>query len=159
MSNTDWVTEAIAIVALLVSVVALAINLSSLVRRPQIVAEWGYVQDHPPAEGLSIIVTARRRPIEVDEIGLVVLPRKTRRRRIPEWLHAERPPRLRLRVEQLPKRLEDGQTLRAFGELDSVIDELHGYEGPSYPYVRASGTIYLDNDSKLRRRLRRRVES
>jgi hypothetical protein len=67
-------------VSLVVAVVALVINMSSLVRRPRIVAEWGEVADDHggPREGLSIIVTARRRAIEVDEIGVVILPERTR---------------------------------------------------------------------------------
>jgi hypothetical protein len=107
--------------------------------------------------GWSIIVTARRRPIEVDEVGIVLLPAKTSRRRVPEWLHSHKPVRLLLNIgEKLPRRLEDGQSLRAFAELDSTIDRLYGIEGVSYSYVQASGTVYLASDSKLRRRLRRR---
>ena len=87
-ANRDGVRQAsrmvLSIVSLVVAVIALAVNMTGLQRRPRIVAEWGTVQDDPfpYAEGLSIIVTARRRPVEVDEVGLVFLP-PTRRRQYP----------------------------------------------------------------------------
>src|SRR3954467_2081688 len=85
----------ISIVSLVVATIALTINLSGLVRRPRIVAEWGDVSDgheyQPPVEGLTVVVTARRRPLQVDEVGLVVVPRRTWPRRVPEWLHEDRP--------------------------------------------------------------------
>jgi hypothetical protein len=62
----------LSIVSLVVALVALLVNVSGLVRRPRIVAKWGEVSegDHGPIrEGLSIIVTARRRSIEVDEVA------------------------------------------------------------------------------------------
>jgi hypothetical protein len=89
---------AISIVSLLIALVALAVNVSTLARRPRIVAEWGWVQEAPPYEGLSIIVTARRRAVEVDEIGVVVLPKRMWwRRRLPEWLNVDDPFRIRTR--------------------------------------------------------------
>jgi hypothetical protein len=93
-------------------------------------------------------------------VGLVFLP-KTRRLQTTEWIREDSPTRTQLRVRGLPKRLQDGESLRAFGELDTLIDELH--DGPStegltsYPYVNASGTVYLPRDSKLARALRRRL--
>jgi len=137
-------------------VVALSVNVSGLVRRPRIIAEWGPVQDEPHwYEGLAIVVTARRRPVEVDEVGIVLLQKKTRRRQAPEWLHAERPFRLPLGSKNLPKRLQDGESVRVFAELNSTIDDLHGNDGVAYTYVSASGTVYLAADSKLRKRLQR----
>jgi hypothetical protein len=59
----------LSIISLAVALFALFVNVAGLVRRPRIVAKWGYVVDQPPEEGLSVIVTARRRPIEVDEIA------------------------------------------------------------------------------------------
>jgi hypothetical protein len=148
---------ALSIISLVVALIALAVNVSALARRPRIVAEWGYVQDDPPREGLAVIITARRRSIEVDEVGVVVVPGGTRRRQVPEWLHADRPLRLQLRAGSLPRRLQDGESIRAFGDLDWVIDEIHDEPGTAYAFVRASGTVYLARDSKLQRRLRRRV--
>lgn len=78
---------------------------------------------------------------------------------MPEWLHADRPFRLLIGAGKLPKRLQDGESVRAFAELDQTIDELHGRGGVAYPYVRASGTVYLSVDSALRKRLRRRIGS
>lgn len=59
----------ISIVSISIALVALAVNVSGLARRPRIVAEWGWVQESPPYEGLSIIVTARRRTVEIDDVG------------------------------------------------------------------------------------------
>jgi len=85
----------ISLISLVVAIVALVVNVSGLIRRPRIVAEWGLVQEGhehgPPVEGLAIITTARRRPIEVDELGIVLLPKRTWRRRLPEWLHEDQP--------------------------------------------------------------------
>ena len=51
--------------------------------------------------------------------------------------------------------------MRSFGELDSLIDEAHGEsdtaDRTAYPYVKASGTVYLARNSKLANRLRGRV--
>ena len=145
---------ALSIVSLVLAVVALSVNVSGLVRRPRIVAEWGEVQSEPPwGEGLSIIVTARRRPIEVDEVGIVLLANRPRFLRVPEWLHAERPFRVLLNVGDLPRRLEDGESVRGFMDLDSAIDEVHCLPGKAYTYVKASGTVYLASDGRLRKRL------
>ena len=77
-------TAVLSIVSLAFAATARSINVAGLVRRPRIIAEWGPVQDEPHwYEGLAIVVTARRRSIEVDEIGIVLLPKKTRRRRAP----------------------------------------------------------------------------
>jgi hypothetical protein len=109
-------------------------------------------------EGVSVVVTARRRPVEVDEVGLVFM-KPTWRRQLPEWLRVDVPVRLTLRARApLPTRLEDGQTVRAGGELDSLIDEMYedGISDPhSYVYVLASGTVYLVGERKLLARLRR----
>lgn len=152
---------ALSIVSLVVALVALTVNVSALIRRPRILAEWGYVSDgggyHAPVEGLSVIATARRRPIEVDEIGIVLLPRKTWRRRLPEWLNEQEPFRYSVAVQTgLPKRLEDGQSLRGFAHLDVAADEFHERPGHSYSFVRGSGTVYLARDSKLGRYVRKR---
>ena len=154
-----WRTVALAVVSLAISLIALAVNASGLVRRPRIVAEWGDVQTHPPREGMSIIVTARRRPIEVDELGLVRLARATRRRQLPEWLTEDWPVRVPLNAHDLPRRLQDGESARAFADLDLVIDELRDAPGVIYPYVLGSGKVYLANDSTMLRKLRRRIGS
>jgi hypothetical protein len=149
---------ALSIISLVIAIVALSVNLAGLVRRPRIVAEWGFVNDNPPHEGIAIIATARRRTIEVDEVGLVMLPEHARRRwQVPEWLHQERPHRLKLEAGELPQRLEDGQSIRAFAELDFAIEALDGYAGKAVPYVMASGIVYLGRDSNLAARWRRRV--
>lgn len=147
---------ALSVVSLVIALFALLVNMSGIVRRPRIAAQWGPVQDEPsPSEGLAIVVTARRRPIEVDEIGIVFLPGRARWMRQSEWMHEDVPFRLSLNVDGLPKRLEDGQSARAFIELDYAIDRAEGRSGVSYPYVLASGTVYLARDTKLRDRLRR----
>jgi hypothetical protein len=146
----------LSIVSLVFSLVALAVNVSGLVRRPRIIAAWGVVQSDwqgPVREGLSIIVTARRRPIEADEVGVVVLPGRTWRRRIPEWLNDDEPYRQPLDAGTLPKRLQDGESLRAGIDLDDAIDGIPN-GGVLYAYVKASGTVYLKRDSKLGDRLR-----
>jgi hypothetical protein len=100
---------AISIVSLLIALVALAVNVSGLARRPRIVAEWGWVQESPPYEGLSIIVTARRRTVEVDEIGVVILAKRIWRRRPPEWLNVDEPLRITTPARGgIPVLLEDG---------------------------------------------------
>ena len=43
----------------------------------------------------------------------------------------------------LPLRLQDGESTRIFGELDDVIDALEPRTKFAYPYVKASGTVYL----------------
>lgn len=159
---------ALSVLSFAVAMVALLVNVSALVRRPRIVAEWGFVRDEgdglQPIEGLSVIVTARRRTVEVDEIGIVRLPGRTWRRRLPEWLHTERPARIEVfpfRPDRLPHVLTDGQSIKGFIQLESAQDELDslGSSGVDYPYVRASGTVYLARAGRLRewrtRRLRR----
>lgn len=149
----------LSIISLVVAIIALTVNVSSLVRRPRIIAEWGWVQeDHGPGvEGLTIIATARRRPIEVDELGIVLLPRRTWRRRLPEWLHAERPLRMTVRPGvAVPRRLQDGESIRGFAENDHAADELGNRDGIAYTYVLASGTAYLARDSSVQKWLRDR---
>jgi hypothetical protein len=121
----------------------------------------GLVQERPPYEGLSIIVTARRRAVEIDDVGVVLLPKRTWRRRSPEWLNAEDPFRISLAVRGgTPGLMQDGQTIRGFGELESVAEELGDRDGALYAYVVASGNVYLASpNSKLRKRLRRRIGS
>lgn len=100
---------AISIVSILIALVALGVNVSGLARRPRIVAEWGWVQEAPPYEGLSVVVTARRRAVEVDDVGLVVLTKRTWRRRSPEWLNVDDPFRISLPVRgETPRLLQDG---------------------------------------------------
>jgi hypothetical protein len=145
----------LSIVSLVVALVALVINVSGLVRRPRIVARWGEVAGDdgygPVREGLSIIVTARRRPIEIDEIGIVLLTTAPRRHQFPEWLHEQRPFRYPLSVDSIPHRLQDGESLRAYVDLDHAQEEASG-PGVAYPYVLASGTVYLARkDSRLGR--------
>jgi hypothetical protein len=151
----------ISIVSLLIALAALAVNVSGLARRPRIVAEWGWVQESPPYEGLSIVITARRRAIEIDDVGVVLLPKRTWRRRSPEWLNADDPFRISLPIRGgKPTLLQDGQTVRGFGELESVAQDLGDRDGALYAYVAASGTVYLVSpNSKLRKRLRRRIGS
>lgn len=152
---------ALSIVSLVIAVIALAVNLSGLMRRPRIIAEWSYITEGgdygPPYEGLSIIATARRRPIEVDELGIVLLTKRTWRRRLPEWLHEEKPLRYAVGVRgDLPRRLQDGDSVRGFAELETTAEEFYGRDGVSYAYVMGSGTIYLARDSKWSRWLQKR---
>lgn len=151
----------LSVISLVFATIALAINVSALLRRPRIVAEWGTIQDTHPygfMEGLSVVVTARRRAVEVDEVGVVFME-PTWRRRFPEWLRVDDPVRLNLRGRDLnlPRRLQDGESVRAGGELDSLIDEMHELgvsDKHSYVYVLASGTVYLVGERKLLIRLR-----
>ena len=151
----------ISIISILIALVALAVNVSGLVRRPRIVAEWGWVQESPPYEGLSVIVTARRRAIEIDEVGVVLLSKRPWRRRSPEWLNVDDPFRISLSTRtEKPTILQDGQTIRGFGELEAVAADLGDRDGALYAFVAGSGTVYLTSpNSKLRKRLRRRVGS
>jgi hypothetical protein len=155
------VATAIAIVSILIALVALVVSISGLARRPRILAEWGWVRERPPYEGLSIIVTARRRAVEIDDVGVVLLPKRTWRRRSPEWLNADDPFRISLAIRGgMPGLMQDGQTVRGFGELESVAEELGNRDGALYAYVVASGNVYLASpNSKLRKRLRRRIGS
>jgi hypothetical protein len=155
----------ISVISLVVAVAALTINASGLIRRPKIVAEWGWVEEAdehgPDVEGLTIIATARRRPIEVDELGIVLLPKRTWRRRLPEWRHQELPFRVRVgpavsRGQPLPIRLEDGASIRGFMHPDFAVDEFYGETGVSYVYVLGSGTVHLTRDSRVLRKLRSR---
>jgi hypothetical protein len=142
----------LSIISLAVALFALFVNVAGLVRRPRIVAKWGYVVDQPPEEGLSVIVTARRRPIEVDEIGLVLLEKVPVRHQCAEWVHEEYPPRLLIepydggppdRRSLLPTRLQDGQSVRAYINLDRAQEALPATTGKAVTYIRASGTVYL----------------
>lgn len=147
----------LSIISLVVALVALLVNVSALLRRPSIVAEWGPVQDTQDVEGLTITVTARRRPVEVAEVGIVLLSSRTWRRRIPEWRHTERPRRLRLDVDaDLPVTLSDGQTVHGFTHTEWAADEFRYETGTEYCYVVASGMVYLSRAQGLRVRLRRR---
>lgn len=150
---------ALTIIALCLSLIAITINLTGLLRRPRIAAEWGTIYGdprHETLEGMSVIVTARRRPIEVDQVGVVFMP-PTWRRRIPEWRRQDYPVRLPLESGDTPKRLEDGQSVRAGYVEDSLLEKMaaRGVLGQhSYIYVLASGTVYLACERKAIRRLR-----
>lgn len=151
----------LSIISLVVAVIALTFNVSGLMRRPRIVAEWGWVQEDPHhgpgVDGLTIVATARRRPIEVDELGIVLLPGRTWRRRLPEWLHFEKPTRMSVRPSaEVPRRLQDGESIRGFADNDRASDELGDLDGVAYTYVLASGTVYLARDSQVQRWLRDR---
>jgi hypothetical protein len=145
----------LSIISLVFAVVALLVNVSALLRRPHIVATWGEVAGAPGGvslEGLSIIVTARRRSLEVDEVGLVAVAAIPVSLRCPEWLHESEPPRLALPVvdragaSRLPKRLDDGQSVRAFIDLDSAQEDFPSETTAgrkTVAYVLASGTVYF----------------
>lgn len=153
----------LSIVSLLLSFVAVFVNASGIVRRPRIVARWGTVSETPFREGLSIVITARRRPIQVDEVGLVKLERRpcvvlkagrrhvrllVPRRRFPEWHRDDVPVRLPLgaRASGLPIRLQDGESTRLYIDLDDAIDALHPRSKFAYVYVQASGIVYLTQE-------------
>lgn len=153
---TSHESVVISVVALAVALIALLINLGGLVRRPKITADWGVVEDggetSAPQEGLWIIVTARRRPIQVSEIGILLLPKKTLRRQLGRWqLRPDNHFRHPLGYIEATT-LTDGETLETGMELDHAIDEFQGRDGVEYCYVMASGKIYFVRpDSKLRR--------
>jgi len=145
----------LSVISLLVALAALTINLTALLRWPRIAASWGEVQTHPPYEGLTLTVTARRRAVEVDEVGIVMLSTRPYRRRIPEWVLTDDPIRLALAVDGLPTRLQDGESIRGFIDTDTAAERLHHEDGTAYTYVRASGFVYFAPDFRLRRRLRK----
>jgi hypothetical protein len=90
-------------------------------------------------------------------MGIVLLPQRTWRRRLPEWLNDDLPFRYRVSVRgELPRRLQDGESARGFAHLDHTIDEFHGRDGIAYSYVLGSGTVYLARDSDRWRKLRAR---
>ncbi len=153
---TSHESVVLSVVALAVALIALLINLGGLVRRPKITADWGVVEDgggtSAPQEGLWIIVTARRRPIQVSEVGILLLPKKTLRRQLGRWQlrpdnHFRRPLG---NIETTT--LTDGETLETGMELDHAVEEFRGRAGVDYCYVMASGKVYFVRpDSKLRR--------
>jgi hypothetical protein len=149
----------LSLVSLTVAAIALFVNITGLVRRPRIEGSWK--QDDPsggitPAhEYLEIIVTARKRTIEVREVGILVLSKRTGRRQYREGsLTTDNHFRFRLGDSEAMT-LSDGATLRRGIELDHAVEELGGRKGRDYCYVLASGTLYFARpDSKFRRLLR-----
>lgn len=152
----------LSIASLVLAFIAVAVNASGIIRRPRIVARSGTVRDHPSLEGISIIVTARRRPIQIDEIGVVKLDRRPRRivrlrghkyrlpfprYQFPEWHREDFPDRIALGPAvldpDLPLRLQDGESTRIYRAIEDVIDVLEPRTRFAYPYVKASGTVYL----------------
>lgn len=121
---------------------------ASMSRKPRIRARWERDDGDPygpSQEGLSVQVTARRRPIEVYEAGLEVRhgPRKRLRRRRSYVFE------LRSSTDKsLPVRLEDGDMLHFGWQLDHLIDELHDRIGDDRmtaqirAFVRGSGSTY-----------------
>jgi hypothetical protein len=93
----------------------------------------------------------------VDEIGVVILPKRIWRRRLPEWLNVDEPFRITTPARGgFPVLLEDGQTVRGFGELESMGEQIGDRKGHVYAYVMASGSVYVTSTtSKLRRLLRK----
>ena len=153
----------LSIVSLLLAFVAVVVNASGIVRRPRIVARSGTVSEGPFREGLSIVITARRRPIQVDEIGFVKLERRPRvvlkaskhrvrlpipRRQFPEWHRDDIPVRIALMGsgDGPPLHLQDGESTRFYIDLDAAIDELHPRTKFAYTYVQASGKVYLTRE-------------
>ena len=146
----------VSIGALVVAILAVFINLSALPRWPKVRVRSGEVQDAPPVEGTVIVVTARRRPVEVTDVGLVSLKR-TWRRRVTPWDHVDRPVRWSaVDRRRVPVRLEDGSSIETFVDADN--DEAHmtfeGTNGTTYVYVEASGVVYLKRErDRLKERL------
>jgi hypothetical protein len=149
----------LSVLSLVLAFLAVTVNASGIVRRPRVIARWGAVYDQPFREGLSIIITARRRSIQVDEIGFVKLDRPSRwlvnvrgreyclpvaRRQFPEWHREDRPVRVVLGPDSDPPvRLQDGESTRVYIDLDAAIDDLEPRTKFMYAYVKASGTVYL----------------
>jgi hypothetical protein len=146
----------LSLVSLAISMVALTVNVGGLVRRPKITADWGVVDggdgNHAPQEGLWVTVTARRRPIHVNEVGILLLPKKTFRRHLGAW-QLRHDNHFRYPLGSLKAMtLSDGQTLETGMELDNAIEELGSRKGTEYCYVMASGKVYFVRpNSKLRR--------
>ena len=146
----------LSLVSLTISMVALTVNVGGLVRRPKITADWGVVDggdgSYAPQEGLWITVTARRRPIHVSEVGILLLPKKTLRRQLGTW-QLRHDNHFRYPLGDLKATtLSDGQTFETGMELDHASEELGGRKGREYCYVMASGKVYFVRpNSKLRR--------
>jgi hypothetical protein len=147
--------DLLAVISLIFSLVALAISAGRLVRRPKISAFWK--SDDPsgglqqPMEYIEIVVTARQRGLDLREIGLLSLngrPPLLRR-----WDEATllADTHHRMALASKPATLLDGGSRSASIDLDSAIDEFHGYAGSEYAYVLASGTIYLKKTKTLTR--------
>jgi hypothetical protein len=168
-SNADWIPY----ISALIAVAALWFNGARAIRRPRIQVEQGVVQASPPIEGTMIIVTARYRPVEVSQIGVVVLPKRLfQRRRVPEWFNNDDPkrvaltpwrPRLQFNEERsalFPMTLADGESARVYeaigddGEV-SALDALPA-DGARFIYVMASGDVYLKREERRWRRSRRK---
>jgi hypothetical protein len=105
----------ISLVSLGIALIALTINMTTLIRRPRIVARWGLISEDPrgPMDGLSIVIRARRRTLEIEEIGFVYQSPPWNRKQL-EWHNNDRPLRIPLNMRgDLPTTLEDGKSLRA----------------------------------------------
>jgi hypothetical protein len=146
----------ISFVSLAIALIALTVNMTTLIRRPRIVVRWGQISEDPrgPMDGLSIVITARRRALQIEEIGFVYESPPWSRTRL-EWHNNDRPLRIQLNMGgEMPVTLDDGQSLRAKGASEQVSDWIHdakqeweylGFALPvtsPYVYVKASGAIY-----------------
>jgi hypothetical protein len=144
------------LVSLVVALFALFVNVAGLVRRPKISGNWGAIDDDMEGrrdEGIWIMVTARRRPIEVSEIGLMWLPKRTWRRQFEEW-QLRNVNYDRASLDNREKVLTDGETMQTGMRLDDAIDDLGPRAGHEYCYVIGSGKVYFARpNSKLRRAL------
>ena len=78
------------------------------------------------------------------------LDSRPRRRQFAEWHHDDVPCRVPLRTAgddaDLPVRLQDGESTRAYIDTEAAVDALHPRTGFAYAYVRAGGTVYLARD-------------
>jgi hypothetical protein len=146
----------ISLVSLTLALIALFVNVGGLVRRPKITGNWGPLDDSARndqrrQEGLWITVTARRRPIEVSEVGVMFLPKKTPRRQLDEWQVRNENYR-RVPLDQREALLSDGETMQTGVDLDRAIEMVGEHSGREYCYVIGSGKVYFVRpNSKLRR--------
>jgi hypothetical protein len=134
----------ISLISLAIALVALFANLGAVVRRPKISGNWGPIDDGGGRrqEGLWITVTARRRPIEVSEIGVIWFPRRQFRRQLAEW-NVRNKGYVRSALDQREALLTDGQTMQTGIELHAAVERIGPRPGRDYCYVIGSGIVYF----------------
>jgi hypothetical protein len=143
MSLSDaptWLSFVIGVIAGSSSTI---VTLTGLRRAPHLRAAW--VSDdgdgrYPPFEGITIDATIRRRPVEIQQIGVLAFP---------SGKAGTEPSRFLQPANKVTDRIfSDGETISAIWELDSLL-EAFSSEGVAtaqvecVAFVRASGVDYL----------------
>ena len=123
-------------------------------RRPRLRASWEaeHLEGSPPHQGLVVEVTVGRRPLEIEELGVLVRY-GPRHRKVGGRAEVRMPGRP---SDDLPALMTDGEGVRCGFELDGLIDDVHREIGDArltsetFGYVRASGKEYRARPSGAR---------